>query len=193
MDMRSAILKKNFESIYAHGFQATRTDKVILSLGITKGAFYHYFPDKYSMGYAIVEEIIYPMFVGNWENAYKQHENSVEALLSAVQHIQNIATVENIGLGCPLNNLIQEMSTIDEAFRVKLAYIIEAELVLITRILEEGIAKKQIKASIHTENTACFILAGIEGSFALGKAKNSLPTFQASMQVLTDFLQNLKV
>ena len=49
MDTRTAILEKNFEAIYKSGFQAVRTDKVVADLGITKGAFYHYFPDKFGL------------------------------------------------------------------------------------------------------------------------------------------------
>lgn len=192
MDTRTAILQKNFQAIYANGFQATRTDKVIGALGITKGAFYHYFPDKCSMGYAVVDEIIYPMFVNNWVKAQQNYPNSIEAISHAIQNIEKTATEENIALGCPLNNLIQEMSTIDEVFRVKLAQVIDTELQWIERILQQGIDKKEIKA-INPNAIACFILAGIEGSFALGKSKKSLPAFRASMQTLIDFLQTLKI
>ena len=43
-DTRTSILYKNYEAIHANGFHATRTDKVISELGITKGAFKHASP-----------------------------------------------------------------------------------------------------------------------------------------------------
>jgi AcrR family transcriptional regulator len=196
MDTRTAILEKNFEAIHKSGFQAVRTDKVVADLGITKGAFYHYFPDKLAMGYAIVEEIIYPMFVGLWQKTLAQvlenQVNSVESIANAVNQIKAQANKDNISLGCPLNNLVQEMSSIDEVFRKKLSAILNKELELIQQIIQQGIDKQEIKASIDVYGTACFILAGIEGSYTLGKSKNSLEAFLASMDSLFFFLECLE-
>ncbi len=192
MDTRAAILQKNFQAIYQHGFQATRTDKVISTLGITKGAFYHYFPDKASMGYAIIEEILQPMYISHWQEALQKTGNSIDQITNTLDKIAQMANTENVGLGCPLNNLMQEMSTIDEKFRLKLAYIIDTKIDLISQILQKGIDKKEIKNDIVPTNLASFIIASLEGSFSLGKVKNSLPAFQSSMQTLKDYLHSLK-
>lgn len=192
MDTRTAILQKNFQAIYQNGYQATRTDKVISALGITKGAFYHYFPDKATMGYAIIEEILQPMYINHWQEALKKEDNSIEVIVATLDKIGQMATVENVGLGCPLNNLTQEMSTIDETFRIKLAYIIDTKITLISQILQKGIDKQEIKSNINPSHLAQFIIASLEGSFALGKVKNSLPAFQASMQMLKAYLFSLK-
>ena len=69
---------------------------------------------------------------------------------------------------------------------------IDAELAIIAQILQEGIENKQVQPHIVPQHMAYFILSSVEGSFALGKSKNSLPIFHASMQVLIDFLQTLK-
>ena len=45
-DTRQRILEKNFEAMHEHGYQGMRADKVVKELGITKGAFYHYFEGK---------------------------------------------------------------------------------------------------------------------------------------------------
>lgn len=196
MDTRTAILEKNFEAIYKSGFQAVRTDKVVADLGITKGAFYHYFPDKFAMGYAIVDEIIYPMFVLLWQkmlqDVVENEVNALKAITEAICIIKAKANEDNISLGCPLNNLVQEMSSIDEVFRKKLSLIINKELDLIQQILQQGIDRQEIKADIDVYGTACFILAGIEGSYTLGKSKNSIKAFSASMNSLLFFLKCLE-
>ena len=66
MNTREQILNKNYESMCVHGFQGLRTDKVIDTLGITKGAFYHYFSSKKELGYAIVDEIIAPHYISGF-------------------------------------------------------------------------------------------------------------------------------
>jgi TetR/AcrR family transcriptional repressor of nem operon len=192
MDTRTAILEKNFQSIRINGFQGTRTDKVISELGITKGAFYHYFPDKLSMGYAVIDEILYPMFVNAWLHLENYEENMVDALVLSIQKVANTTTKENIAFGCPLNNLIQEMSTLDEVFRKKMMRIIDKEVSLITKAIQIGQMKHQIHEGVNPLNLAYFILASIEGSFAVGKSKIDVAVFQASIEQLLIFLQTLK-
>lgn len=193
MKTRTLLLEKNFEVICKSGFQATRTDKVALDLGITKGAFYYYFKDKYALGYAIVDEIIYPNYVGHWQKILESNTNTIEAITDTITYIKSKSSAENIGLGCPLNNLIQEMSCIDEIFRQKLSKIIDKQLELLQKIIQKGIQKKEIKSTINTFNIACFIIASLEGSYTLGKSKNSIDVFEASVQSLLSFISNLSV
>ncbi len=192
MDTRTQILEKNFEAICKSGFQAVRTDKVVADLGITKGAFYHYFKDKYTLGYAIVDEIIYPAYTSCWQDALNSGTNSIESIIKSLRQIKAKSNAQNISLGCPLNNLIQEMSSIDEVFRQKLAMIIDKKLEILQKIIQNGVTKKEIHPHISPFDVACFIIASLEGSYTLGKSKNSLEAFEASMQCLISFLNNLK-
>lgn len=192
VNTRASILEKNFEAIYQNGFQATRTDKVISKLGITKGAFYHYFPDKASMGYAIIDEIIYPMYVNRWVEAQNSDLPTIESIVKALESIAQIITPETVGMGCPLNNLVQEMSTIDETFRAKLSHTINTIVEIIAHILQKGIEKEEVNPTINPTQIASFIWASLEGSFGLGKVQNSLPAFQASFQALLFFIKSLK-
>ena len=76
-DTRAQILERNFQAVRLHGFQGMRADKVITDLGITKGALYHYFPNKFELGYAIVDELIAPVYVNSWrpfEEATANHQ-----------------------------------------------------------------------------------------------------------------------
>lgn len=85
MDTRTQILQHIFEAIKLHGYQGLRTDKVISELGVTKGAFYHYFPDKQSVGYAVTDEIIAPMYISNWSNLLTGNGSVLEHILAAIQ------------------------------------------------------------------------------------------------------------
>jgi AcrR family transcriptional regulator len=193
MDTRAAILQKNFEAIHQYGFHATRTDKVVQQMGITKGAFYHYFPDKNALGYAIVDEIIYPMYVQKWADAIKSGMHPIDSICSVIKGLQKHISRENVCLGCPLNNLIQEMSASDEEFRMRLARVIDDQLAILRQIIEKGIENGLIQPAIAPEWLAAFILSGIEGSFAIAKVKNSITAFHAAQNTLIHFLETLKV
>lgn len=192
MDTRSAILQQNFAAIHKSGFQAVRTDKVIAELGITKGAFYHYFPDKFAMGYAIVEEIIAPMYLHVWETVAQQPVHALDALSHGIRHVMGSATAETIHLGCPLNNLIQEMSAQDGGFQQRLARIVELQTALISKIIERGIAAGEIRPVVQPEPLATFLLSSLEGSFSIAKSRQSYPAFTDSIHTLLTFLQTLR-
>lgn len=192
MDTRQRILTQNFQAIHIHGFQGTRTDKVAAELGITKGAFYHYFPDKLSLGYAIVDELLFPMYVSNWQHLPAYNGNPIDGIIEGIERLKNSATDDNIAFGCPLNNLIQEMSPIDEPFRKRLMRIVDTQIQAIRAALEVAKAQELLAANANTEAIAYFVIAGIEGSYGIGKSKQSLAIFQNSMNQLIQYLHNLK-
>ncbi len=192
MDTRAAILEKNFQAVYKSGFQSVRTDKVIADLGITKGAFYHYFPDKLTMGYALVDELLYPMFTNTWKEAQTSDYHAIDVLINCIRKSSSHACAENIALGCPLNNLVQEMSTIDENFRKKLSKIVHDQIEFTRAIIQKGIDNQQIKSDIIAYQLACFIFSAIEGSYGTAKSQQSMAVFEASIGTLCHYLNTLR-
>lgn len=192
MDTRTSILEKNFEAIRMNGFQGTRTDKVIAELGITKGAFYHYFADKLSLGYAVVDEILYPMYVSNWQHLDTYEGHPIDAIAQSITRLKNVCNDQTVGYGCPLNNLIQEMSPLDSVFQKKLHRVVEQQITLISSALIKGIKEEKIK-DCNPEVMAFYILASIEGSFSIAKSVRSIDMLHASFDQLIAFLNTLKV
>ena len=107
MTTREQILLKNYEAMCLHGYQGLRTDKVIQELGITKGAFYHYFSGKKELGYSIVDEIIKPHYLNNFLKLKEVNKKVIGAIKNIINSLKACSTAETIHIGCPLNNLIQ--------------------------------------------------------------------------------------
>src|SRR5437667_10401498 len=120
-DTRGRILKAAFEEFYRNGFQGGSLNHIVDAAGTTKGALFHYFAGKNDLGYAVVEEIIRPYMKARWLDALA---NSIDPIADLKRAMQSVAQdeVENGGvvLGCPLNNLAQEMSPLDEKFRKRI-------------------------------------------------------------------------
>ena len=192
-DTRSQILENNFHSIRLHGFQGVRPDKVVAGMGITKGALYHYFPSKLDLGYAIVDEIIAPAYTGTWRILETIRKGHLEMLLQLVENFKKRTDSEEIKLGCPLNNLMQEMSPLDEGFRIRLEKIVTGMARSIETGLRNGQAADTIRADADPKQLAFFILSCIEGSYSIAKSTQSKPVFDASIDQLIVFLKTLKV
>ena len=191
-DTRQSILEKNYEAIHRQGFQGTRTDKVIEDLGITKGAFYHYFKNKQELGYAVVDEIIAPNYIGLWKQLEDFEAHPIDGILDVLNQFKTRFREEEIKLGCPLNNLIQEMAPLDDGFQERLTAILSEIHSAIQQALERANANLQVATLIDEASIAYFILAAVEGSFTIGKAHQSKEVFDKSIDQLIRYVRSLK-
>jgi len=175
-----------------HGFQGLRTDKVIAQLGISKGAFYHYFKDKQSVGYAVVDELIAPGYVNIWRNLVSDDIHVIDAISDTLRLIASYSSQETIYLGCPLNNLIQEMSPLDEGFNRRLSAILSEEQKLISNAVQTGIDQGSVRSDADANALSLFTLASLEGSYTVGKSFNSYAKFKICIDQLITILNTYK-
>src|SRR5262245_3904763 len=118
---RGKILQAAFEEFYKNGFQGGSLNRIVDGAGTTKGALFHHFKGKKDLGHAVVREVIHPHFKQQWSDPLA---NSTDPITDLKRIFRQCAKREiaDGGLvhGCPLNNLAQEMSPLDEKFRQSL-------------------------------------------------------------------------
>src|SRR5882724_11121218 len=114
---RDKLLKAAFEEIYRRGYQAASLDTILAKAGVTKGALYHHFPDKASLGYAVVDEVVKGFLLERWGVLEPPSGDPVTTLQRILRRRAASLTAHEVELGCPLNNLAQEMSPLDQRFR----------------------------------------------------------------------------
>jgi len=179
--------------MHEHGFQGLRTDKVIKELGITKGAFYHYFSNKQEVGYCVVDEIISPQYLGHWRQLNRYAGHPVDGIIERLESLQQGIPGESIRLGCPLNNLIQEMAPLDEGFQKRLKNITGGMYQAIKDALLRGQGQRLVQAEVDADQTAYLVLSSLEGAFGIAKSFQSRVPFDGAMEALKKYLQGLKV
>lgn len=192
METRQQILSTTFQAMRKQGFQGLRPDKEVAALGITKGAFYHYFPNKTSLGYAIVDELLAPKFISVWAGIVTFPGNPIDYIASVFGDFAEKTTCEDISLGCPLNNLIQEMSPLDEGFRSRLELVMRKMQQTIAAGLALGISRGQLKADLNPDLLAWEILGSFEGAHAVAKVTQSAEIFKLMIKQTIQRLQDLR-
>jgi TetR/AcrR family transcriptional regulator, transcriptional repressor for nem operon len=192
MDTRTQILQKNFEAMRLNGFQGVRADKVVESLSITKGALYHYFATKQELGYAIVDEIIAPRFTAFWKPLENYGGNPIDYIKTKFHELSAICTENEAKLGCPLNNLMQEMSPLDDGFRERLQSIITQMQQSVAIGLKNGQKKKFVRKDIDPTKTALFLISSLEGAYGIAKTLQNRTAFETVMSGLVDYLETLR-
>ena len=125
-ETRSALLAAAFEEIYKYGFQAASVANIVKRTHLTKGAFFHHFPDKKSLGYAVVDEVIAKMIRSQWVAPLRESRDPLTTIADEFEKGIEMLAQAPVNLGCPLNNLAQEMSPVDEGFRQRTAGVFAA-------------------------------------------------------------------
>ena len=121
---RERLLQAAFRKVYRSGFQSASVDMILAATNVTKGALYHHFDSKEDLGHAIVDEIVAKITYDRWLAPLQRAKNPNDMLIAIVRGIS--VRPRDIKGGCPLINLAQEMSPLDEQFRKRLERIFKA-------------------------------------------------------------------
>lgn len=188
---REKLLNSAFCEMHRQGFQGASIANILDSTGLTKGALYHHFPTKHAIGLAVIDEIIAPHLEALIFTPLRTSENPVQTLLEVISNLEANMGEEGIMLGCPLNNLMQEMSPLDEAFRHRLNSVLEIWQQCIRGALDHGQKHGLIKADVDSQAVALFIVSAWEGCFSIAKNKQSPAAFSMCMKQLHGYVTSL--
>lgn len=168
---RLAILIAAFEEIHEKGFQAASLNNILKRTGVTKGALYHHFPSKLDLGYAVLDELAAEKVRQDWVAPLEGAENPIDGLIGIIERGKSLITERDIQLGCPVNNLAQEMSPIDEGFRQRIEAIMSNWRSSIADALRHGQQAGQVRKDIDVDAIGVMLVASLEG--CMGLAKNA--------------------
>jgi len=190
---RRKLLSAAFEEIYRCGFQAASLERILARAGVTKGALYHHFVDKAALGYAVVDEVVKGLLLERWLGLLDQHTGDpLTALQGVFRTRAGSLTADEIELGCPLNNLAQEMSPLDERFRRLVDATFEAWRKGFAQALERGQADGSVRQDADARKVAAFLVAAAEGSYGLAKSANSRTMLRSNLETLATYLDSLR-
>ncbi len=185
---RSRLLEAAFKEIYESGFQAASIDRILSNTQVTKGALYHHFPNKHALGIAVIEEMIEKQFHESMQVPLEETDDPIATLNHIINQQSATCCVETLTLGCPLNNLIQEMSPLDETFRDRLNQILRRWGEAIAGALRRGQANGRIRQDVNPDEAAAFIMAALEGVQGMAKATRSPESLRSCLKQLQFYL-----
>lgn len=189
---RDKILNAAYGEIHRSGFQAASIANILADTRLTKGALYHHFPAKHALGLAVIDEVIQAGLEEMVFRPLREAERPVDELLDILQRKSEYLNETAVKLGCPLNNLMQEMSPLDEEFKARLTRILKTWQATIRDALLQGQRQRQIRANVDCEAAALFIVSAWEGCSGIAKNMQSIKTFRLCMAQLRGYVLGLK-
>ena len=190
---RRKILKAAFDEFYRNGFQGSSINQIVNQADTTKGALFHHFEDKNDLGYAVVEEVVFPEMKQRWLDPLADSVDPIAALKKVMRQFAREEDAKGrLIQGCPLNNLAQEMSPLDEGFRRRLEKIYSAWREALAAAFARGIKAGTIRKGISPPRVAALVVAALEGIMGTAKNAQSEELLTQAGQGLFDYLDSLK-
>lgn len=176
-----------FAEIHSEGFHAASVDRMIEAAGVTKGALYHHFESKQAVGLAVVSEVL----GGIIRDLGAALANAPDPLTALRAWIEGPPPFP-MQLGCPLNNLAQEMSSVDDRFRVCIEDVFAAWRGGIAEALARGQRSGHVRNDISAQANASFILAALQGTISMAKSARDEQLFRTNIELLSQYIESLR-
>ena len=187
---RGRLLRAAFQEMHRSGFRNADLDAILARAGVTKGALYYHFDNKEALGYAVVDEVMASDLHQKWVQPLRNAKNPIDALVRIVQ--SESLKREDVQRSCPLLNLSQEMSGIDEGFRRRTAKLFGNWHDAIAEALREGQKRGMVRSDVNANETATFLIAAYEGYVVLAKNSQDPRTMQSGQRRVSGHIESLR-
>lgn len=188
---RHRILEASFAEIHRHGFQAASVVHILADTGLTKGALYHHFPSKKDLGLAVINEVVRAQLDEAIFGPLRTSRQPAQALLDLIESKARACDPTIVHLGCPLNNLTQEMSCLDADFSAALCGLMREWRDAVKDVLLRAQGAGQVRADVDCQAAALFIVSAWEGCAGAAKNAQSTEVFSACMMQLRAYVESL--
>jgi TetR/AcrR family transcriptional repressor of nem operon len=190
---RRKILEAAFVEFYANGFQAGSLNHIVDAAGTTKGALFHHFDGKQELGYAVVDDMVGPLLLARWLEPLANSTDPITDIQRAFRGYVEADIASGHWLqGCPLNNLAQEMSPLDEGFHARINRLYEIWRERYAAALARGIQAGTVRASVEPKHVAALIVAAQMGVWGTGKSSRDPGVMRQAADGACDYLASLR-
>jgi TetR/AcrR family transcriptional regulator, transcriptional repressor for nem operon len=187
---RERLLQAAFREVLRSGFQGAGIDTILAATNVTKGALYHHFDSKEALGYAIVDEIVAKLVRDGWLHPLLSDGQPIDILIGIVRRIPD--RPQDVRVGCPLLNLAQEMSPLDEQFRKRLERLFLAWQEGVAALLRKGQAQGKVRRDLNPDEAASFLVAMVEGYVSLAKNAQDAKVWEVGKRNIAGWLKSLR-
>ncbi len=196
-DLKERLIQTMFESLYHEGYSASNLNALLKKAGTSKGGLYHHYGSKKELALETIEIVLGAFIEEFWKPALEHKENPIDAIEELLGALPGANITEkavfDFQYGCPLNNLIQEMSGLDEDFSRVLNTLFERWTDHIALALEDAVKRGVLQEALDVKVVSEFITASIEGCLSMAKVRRCEESYKRCTRSLIGFLRTKEV
>ncbi|MFA7091363.1 MAG: TetR/AcrR family transcriptional regulator [Arcobacteraceae bacterium] len=184
---RKNLIDSAFDEIYSKGYQGASLTTILKNAKVHKGSMYHFFENKKDMALVCIKEKIYERFVQRYSLILALESGYLEAFIDGLKDTSQ----RDFNKGCPIANIVQEMSNIDEDFKVLMEEIYQSFRKNIKDILDISIQKNEM-IKCDTTKLALYIASTLEGAILSAKATGNIQDYIDVVDILSSYIMSFK-
>jgi len=190
-DARSKLLDAALSVIRTKGYSATTVDELCAAAGVTKGAFFHHFKSKDTLGVAAAEhwsETTGALFA---EAPYHDHADPLDRVLGYVAFRKALLQGGVPEFTCLVGTMVQETFETSPAIRDACDRSISGHAATLEADIEAAMRDRGMAPDWTAKSLALHTQAVLQGAFVLAKARGGAEIAADSIDHLTRYLELL--
>ncbi len=191
LSTRARLLQAAFAEFQEQGYRQARLSRILAATGVTKGALYHHFSDKWALALAVIDQTLAASIDTTWIAPWSLGPHAVGGLVSAVRHHFASLGEETMASGCPLRHLFTDMAAQDERFPDDLERLLARPRSALVGCLAAARTSGIVRADLDCEAAALFILSAWRGCWGLARDGRSVKAAQSCGEELLRYLESL--
>lgn len=184
---RQKLIDATYDEVYSHGYQGSALADILANAGVHKGSMYHYFGNKKEMALAAIREKMGQRFDNLYLAITHEEGRYLEKLFSLIRDTSR----RDFKRGCPLANLVQEMSNLDNDFDQALQEIYVHFRDVVRQIYDKAVENQEMKPC-DTDKLALFTIVTLEGAILSVKASGNPKDYIDSVEMLIGYIESYK-
>ncbi len=187
-DTRQKLIDVTYEEIYEKGYQAASLSEILSKAQVHKGSMYYFFANKKEMALTAFKEKMQERFSKRYESLLKYDSNIIQKLFDVLMDL----SLRDFKKGCPLANIVQEMSNLDSDFDAMSKIFYQSLRSVIKAILDKAIELKELRPC-DSSKLALYITVVMEGGILASKATSDENDYLQSIECLKEYIDTFKL
>ena len=188
---RTALLDAAHALVRRQGWTATSVDQLCAAAGVTKGAFFHHFASKETLGVAAAQHwtaVTGPLFAGA---NYHRHADPLDRVFAYLDFREAIARGPLESITCFAGTTVQEVFASSEPLRAACGRAIQDHAAVVAADLREALERYPTTLPVTAEGLATYTQTVLQGGFVLAKARGDIAPLLEGIGHLRAYLQLL--
>ena len=171
------------------GYASSSIADIMQATGLKKGGIYNHFKSKEELALAAFDYAV-SLISQRMRHAVKTKGNAVERLQALVSSYLAYVEVPPIVGGCPILNTAIEVDDLDSPLRDRALAALNSWRSLIVLIINKGINKGEITATVNPDSIATIIICTIEGAIMMSQLEKNPVHLERAIAYLQNYISN---
>lgn len=188
---RQFIIEKTAPVFNAKGYAGTSMNDLMHATGLTKGSIYGNFDNKDEVALAAFD-YNFGRVASYIKNKIEERCNTIDKLLVYTETYRNFLKIPFLKSGCPVLNTSTESDDTHPKLREKAVNALKLWKSSVEKLINTGIEKKEIKATINVPEFVVVLMSLIEGAVMQAKVTDKPTELNIAMDFLEKLIKDLK-